>query len=254
MHLGHHLIYPVGTTKACQYASDFLTKRGFFITDHPTPEVTHLLMDIPSFAADGTLRGGGTLESILERLPQSITVIGGNLNQACLTEYKLIDLLMQDDYLAKNAAITADCALQVAANKMATIFADSPALVIGWGRIGKCLAQMLRGLGTDITVAARSGKDRSILKALGYRTISMQEIPTQLKNMRLLFNTAPEPVLSEAHLRLCRDCLKIDLASRPGLEGSDVIYARGLPGIYAPASSGKLIAETIMPYIEEEIQ
>jgi hypothetical protein len=40
--------------------------------------------------------------------------------------------------------------------------------------------------------------------------------------------------------------VKIELASSPGLEGDDVIEALGLPGKYAPETSGKLIARTIL--------
>ena len=41
--------------------------------------MTHLLLDVPSFASDGSLRGGGSLPTILERLPPGITLIGGSL-------------------------------------------------------------------------------------------------------------------------------------------------------------------------------
>jgi hypothetical protein len=45
----------------------------------------------------------------------------------------------------------------------------------------------------------------------------------------------------------CReDCVKIELASKDGMEGDDIIIARGLPGIHLPESSGELIAETFL--------
>ena len=44
----------------------------------------------------------------------------------------------------------------------------------------------------------------------------------------------------------------IDLASEPGMQGKSVIPARGLPGKYAPESSGKLIADTILRVLKEE--
>ena len=47
------------------------------------------------------------------------------------------------------------------------------------------------------------------------------------------------------------NALKIDLASKPGIGGSDVIWARGLPGKDAPESSGELIAKTIIRLMEE---
>ena len=75
------LIYHKGTTAACAQAAAFLSDRGIGLVDHPTPEVTHLLLDVPSFSPDGGLRGGGQLSEVLERLPQNTVVIGGKLNQ-----------------------------------------------------------------------------------------------------------------------------------------------------------------------------
>ena len=48
------------------------------------------------------------------------------------------------------------------------------------------------------------------------------------------------------------NAIKIDLASVPGMNGDDVIIARGLPGKEAPESSGKLIADTILRLVERK--
>ena len=246
-------VYPVGSTSACRYASGFLEKTGISIVDHPTPEVTHLLLDVPGFAPDGELRGGGDIRRILEMLPPDLTILGGNLNHPALAAYKTLDLLKDTEYLALNAAITADCALQVAAPLLETTFADSPALIVGWGRIGKCLGQLLKAVGSDVTIAARKETDRAMIRALGYHAVDMGWISEIRPKCRLLFNTAPELLLYKEQLTLCRNCVKIDLASKPGMEGEDVVWARGLPGVHAPESSGKRIAETIIRYFEEEI-
>lgn len=219
-----------GTGAAVEFARGFLRKQGVPMVDHPTPEITHLLLDVPSREIPGGL---------LERLPEDLCVVGGNLNLPELADYRKIDLLRNQEYLAKNAAITADCALRVAAEHLKTIFADTPALVIGWGRIGKCLASLLKQIGCPVTVAVRKEADRAMIDALGYQSIGIGEVP---KGCRVLFNTVPAPVLREGF----PDCLKIDLASSRGLEGKDVIWARGLPGRYAPESSGKLITDTFI--------
>lgn len=245
------LIYPVGNTKACQYALKTLRQTDIRIIDHPAPEVTHLLLDIPSFARDGSLRGGGDLAPLLRMLPTDVTVVGGNLQDPKLSQYRTLDLLADPLYLAKNAAITAECTLLVAGSELETTFSESPALIIGWGRIGKALARLLRALGAEVTVATRKEDDRAMLAALGYSQVSTDGIPDLLPEIRLLVNTAPAKVLSRGQLSLCRSCVKIDLASQPGLEGTDVITARGLPGQYAPESSGKLIAETILRLTKE---
>ena len=132
------------------------------------------------------------------------------------------------------------------------VFRDCPILIIGWGRIGKCLGQMLKALGAEVTVGARKESDRAMLSALGYETVDTAEMDRILPGFRVIFNTAPEAVLSEEALRRCSGCLKIDLASQRGLQGEDVIWARGLPGIHAPESSGALIGKQVLAFLREE--
>ena len=242
------LIYPIGSTGACAYAAAYLRRQGIATVDHPTPEATHLLLDVPSFGNDGLLRGGGDLERILEMLPPYITVIGGNLDHPSLEGYRRIDLLQEEEYLCRNAAITAECALQEAASHLTTTFSDTPTLIIGWGRIGKCLGQLLKTMGCDVTIAARNPGHRAMLQALGYSTCEPGKIGG---NFRLIFNTVPAPVLDQKSLSHFPNCAKIDLASRKGLAGDDVVWARGLPGLYAPESSGRLLGQRILERIKE---
>lgn len=246
MPLKHNLIYPAGTTAACHYAADCLARYGIPIVDHPTPEVTHLLLDIPSFQPNGALRDGTDPARLLERIPESVTIIGGNLNISFLKHYRVFDLLQQEDYLVKNAAITADCALRLAAPLLDCTFQDAPVLIVGWGRIGKCLGRLLKGLNVPVTVAARKAQDRALLQVLGYQAIHPTQILPHLSQFRILFSTAPAPVLG-ADITEHHPCIHMmDLASSTGLEGSQVIHARGLPGQYAPKSSGRLIADTVL--------
>lgn len=239
------LLYPVGSSESCRYAAGILEKSGILLTDHPTPEITHLLLDIPTRYCSG-------LKELLRRVPKGITVIGGNLDQELWNGYRTDDLLKDPYYLTKNAAITADCALKVAAPLLKSTFADSPALILGWGRIGKCLARMLSALGCPVTVAARKDADRAMLEALGYRAADFPEIPSILTRHRVLFNTVPNLPLHSDMLDNWKNGIAIDLASEPGMQGKSVIPARGLPGKYAPESSGKLIADTILRVLKEE--
>lgn len=240
------LVFPAGETLACDYAGKFLKGSRWDVTDHLSPDITHLLLDVPSFQSPGVLRSGEPLNALLEKLPAGITVIGGNLKAPALDAYRKMDLLSDPIYLAKNAAITAHCALLIAGKRLETVYPDTPTLIIGWGRIGKCLANLLRGFGTPLTVAARKETDRALLQALGYHAVSLEALPALLPGFRLIFNTAPAPVLTEEAAALGKNALKIELASSPGIPGADVIPARGLPGIYAPESSGRLIAEAIL--------
>lgn len=233
MNLDKRLIYPVGTTEAIRYAARYL---GLPLVDHPTPDATHLLLDVPLRQTD--------VETILSMLPPEIMVIGGNLDIPCLEGYRKIDLLRDPEYLAKNAAITAHCALKLALPHLGITLERCPVLILGWGRIGKCLARLLKGLGAEVTVAARKEADRAMLRVLGYRAVEFQQLSKILHGFQLIYNTVPEKILSES-TTFPMECVKIELASRQGLPG-DVIDGRGLPGKLAPESSGKLIAETIL--------
>lgn len=239
--MGKQKLYPLGTSPACRYAAEALHRASWEVTDHPSPEVTHLLLDVPSFPR----LSESTLQAALETLPPEITVIGGKLSCPCLAGYRTIDLLADPFYLAENAAITARCALVLAAQRLPTTLADTPTLILGWGRIGKCLAQLLHGLGAVPSVLARKDSDRAMLTALGCRAVSPGELTGRLSQYRLVLNTVPALVLPEELSRLCPG-LKMDLASEPGIAGADVLSARGLPGTHAPESSGQLICRRVL--------
>ena len=242
------VIYPIGSTKSCHVCANILAKSGINTVDHPTPEITHLLLDVPSFSEDGRLRSGELIEQYLPMLPQDITVVGGNLKHTSLHHYKSIDLLTDENYLARNAAITAECAFRVAATKMEFISQGCNVLIIGWGRIGKCLSQLLMNIGSNVTVAARKETDQAILRALGYHAISIEEIPRLLDKLDVVYNTVPERILDNP---IPGSCIAIELSSRDAIVGENIILARGLPGKYASVSSGKLMADTILKYYKE---
>lgn len=236
-----------GTTAACRWARDCLEYLGVRICRTGEESPDYLLLDVPSFQANGALRGGGDIRRLLEKLPREITVCGGNLNHPALAEVKTIDFLLDEEYLCRNARITAECALDVAMPLMGRMFYRCPILILGWGRIGKCLAQLLKAMEADVTVAVRNPGQKAMLRALGFRGVLIQKLEEELPHFRMIFNTVPSPVLSREALEHCRsDCVKIELASRDGMEGEDIIVARGLPGIHMPESSGRLIAETFL--------
>lgn len=240
------IFYCAGSSRALYYAAAFLMEEGAIFLPCPDHTVTHLLLPIPSFEADGSIKGGGDLTEILARLPKTVTVIGGNLKRPELAEYETLDLLEDPWYLARNAGITAHCALELALAKLPITLEKCPVLIVGWGRIGKCLAKLLHGLGACVTVAARKESRRVMIDALGYRSCSMEDI--RAEQYRLIINTVPAMVLPAAP----GTALKMDLASVPGIGGKDVMQARGLPGKLAPESSGTLIAQTITQWIKEK--
>jgi len=244
--MNDRIIYAAGYSPAMSYCIQILKQAGFTLVSEPTMQVTHLLLPVPSFTPDGSIVGGGNLRTLLTLLPEDITVIGGNLDVPELVYYKTADLLQNTDYLAMNARITAHCAIKQTLNQLPVILDGCPVLVIGWGRIGKCLCHLLRQMGAQVTVCARKAADRSILTAMGYSAVDVPSVDTTA--YRVIYNTAPTMLFPDCP----GSALKIDLASRLGLGSQDVIWARGLPGKDAPESSGRLIAQTLDPILRKE--
>lgn len=239
----HYYFSTAGHTVALDYAVKELRAAGW-IRDNNAPV---LLLPVPSFDADGNIKGGGRIEE----LPDDKLIIGGNLDHPALRGHRCLDLLKQPLYLSENAAITAHCAVCIIMENLPVTLQDCPILVAGWGRIGKCLVRLLRSIGAKVTVAARSEADLALAESLGYRVMDICEKSPDLSVYRAIVNTVPAMVFPSEKLVTCNKCcLKIDLASKKGMEGTDVIWARGLPNLDVPESSGKLIAKIIRKELE----
>ncbi len=233
------IFYLSGSNPATHHAANVLKTNGIPFSDIPSREVTHLLLDTPckNYPLD-----------LLSNLSLDVTIIGGNLEP--FFGYRQFDLLQDPRYLAKNAAITAHCAIKLLLPRLPITMDGCPVLILGWGRIGKCLCELLFRLGARVSVYARKESDRGMAEALGYQSIHSD---TSLTPYRAILNTIPCPILSAEQLKECSTgCIKMELASQPGLYGDDILPALGLPGKLAPESSGNLIAETFIRYWKEE--
>lgn len=238
-------VYIAGTTAALNHAGCYLQKAGMDITGSADWDTKHLLLDVPSFRPGQDFN----IDTILSSLPRNVIVWGGNLVHTALDGYRCIDLLKDEQYLLKNAYITAECTYELICHKLTKPWPDNNILVIGYGRIGKSLVQILNRTGCWITVVSRD--PASVHGATG---ISLEVVRNCLSEFDIIINTAPAAVLGRNDLSNCGHCLKIDLASVKGIAGDDVIWARGLPGRCAPEQSGMLIAQTMLRIMKEESQ
>ena len=218
--------YIVPGNAATEWAGRFLQEAGVAVTGHICPKATHWLLPVPT--------------KIPVDAPPVVTVIGGNLAVPGM------DLLKDPFYLAENAAITARCAMKLIRKESKGL----PVLVLGWGRIGKCLGKFLAEAGSEVTISARKEADVAMVRALGYEGIFLHEAAPLLPRFDAVINTIPAMVLSASGCR--EDCVLLELASQPGMAGNNIMDGRGLPGKYAPEESGRLIARTILRLCEEE--
>lgn len=171
-----------------------------------------------------------------------------------------IDILKREEMAVLNAIPTAEGAIQIAMEEMPITLHGSNALVLGYGRVGKMLARVLNALGSNVFVEARKYSDLAWIKSFGYKPVHLNEIENYLEQMDVIFNTIPSVILDVNKLRKIRkDCLVIDLASKPGgidFEsaknlGIKVIWALSLPGKVAPVTAANFIKETIYNIVNE---
>lgn len=219
------------------YAAETLEQLGARVVSDPA-RAECWLYDVPTPAF------------VLEDAPRQVTIVGGNL-AALADPGRGIDLLADPWYLAQNARITAQAALGLLLPRLEDSFDQSPTLLLGLGRIGKCLETHLRQLGFPVWVYARRPEDRAMLTALGGSAVTDAELDSLLPGLRCVINTAPAQILTQRQQALLSpDCLRMELASVPGLLGPNVLSARGLPGQYRPKASGRLIAQSILRHQE----
>ena len=153
-----------------------------------------------------------------------------------------------------SALPTAEGTIQIAMEELATTIFGLNVLIIGYGRISKVLARLLKAMGANVTVSARKFSDLAWIETNGYTSVHTSSLSDALANCQLIVNTVPAVVLNENLLsRVPKGCLLIDLASKPGgidfstanSLGLRAIWALSLPGKVAPISAGKIIFNTI---------
>lgn len=170
------------------------------------------------------------------------------------------DYLDREELSTRNAVPTAEGAIQIMLEEMPRTLFGSKVLVLGFGRIGKRMADMLHKLGAEVTVAAREVSDRAGAEMLGCRSIRYAELPDRAGAFDVICNTVPAKVVTADVLEAMQpETLVLDLASKPGgvdLEaaqtlGRRVVWALSLPGKTAPVTAGEIIAKTITHMLEE---
>lgn len=150
--------------------------------------------------------------------------------------------------------------MEIAMRETPVTLFGSTCLIVGYGRIAKVLARLLCAFGAKVRVAARRHSDLAWARIAGCEAVHMPELGDNLRDVDILFNTAPAAILGEEKLaRLGRRCLIIDLASKPGgvdfeiakTLGLKAIWALSLPGKVAPFTAGEIILSTILNILGE---
>lgn len=205
------------------------------------------------------------MHELRQALWSGVPVIGGAFSEEMLASARengvpIVDLLRRDDFAVGNAALTAEGAigLMIAENEGSLLRAR--VLVCGFGRVGRALAPRLHALGSTVTVAARSRRDRAAARSLGCAAVDYRELADGIDGFDILVNTVPARVLTDEMLCCAAETATLlELASAPyGFDrelaenvGLHVVFAPGLPGRYSPRAAAELMRDTVYELMAE---
>lgn len=177
-----------------------------------------------------------------------------NVQQQVLQQHgwQLKDIQADETYVQENALISAEGALAAAMQEVNFTLCGAVCVIVGYGRIAKELARLLRAMGATVRIVARRRKARFNARLHGARAYSISQMEKAFNGAQILFNTVPSQIISTQSLHfLSPKALVMELASPPygfdleaarGL-GFNVMLASGIPSRYAPSTAARLLME-----------
>ncbi|NLJ41655.1 MAG: dipicolinate synthase subunit DpsA [Clostridiales bacterium] len=175
-------------------------------------------------------------------------------------ELHYFDIVEDETFAILNAIPTAEGAIQKAMEMTNFTLHGSNILILGYGRIGRSLSRMLKGIGAKVTVEARKTEDLAWISENGYTALHLDDLDRCLPFQDIIFNTVPHLILEETSLgRLNKNTIIIDISSYPGGVdfaaaqelGIEACLSLGLPGKVAPKSAAEIIYKVIMGNVRE---
>ena len=210
--------------------------------------------------SDGEHSDGEIMEHIAPG--SALLLCGPKFPQRRRWDLQYVNLWEDEALLRENAYLTAEAAVASAMRQTKLAMSGMRCAVIGYGRIGRSLTEILLNLGAKVTVI--SGRDAKLTAAreAGAEAVALADIASALPGQDVIFSTPPATVIDEAALRsVDADAILIDLASPP--YGFDLEAARsmnlracrepGLPGRYCPLSAARAIYSAVLRWEEDEL-
>ena len=163
-------------------------------------------------------------------------------------------IMKSEEFVQKNALATAEGTIDIIMQNTLTTIQNSNILIIGYGRISKKLAYMLKALGANITIVSR--REETIKDAFekGYISKNVKELANIVDEYEVIVNTVPAIVINKNVLEnINKETLIIDLASGVGgidyieakKQEKNTIWALSIPSKYSPKSAAKYLKEEI---------
>ncbi|WP_455660735.1 dipicolinic acid synthetase subunit A [Pradoshia sp.] len=244
------------------------------LEDLPVNELDAIILPVAGTNMEGKIetifsnRQVVLTEDFLNNTPEHCVIYSG-ISNAYLTELtdktnrKLIQLFERNDVAIYNSIPTVEGAIMMAIQHTDFTIHGSNVIVLGLGRTGMSVARSFHALGAKVKVGARKTEHIARISEMGLTPFFTSDLEKEVEHADICINTIPHRIITANVLaKMPSHTLIIDLASKPGgtdfryaeKRGIKAILAPGLPGIVAPKTAGKILANVLGQLLYEEIE
>ncbi|WP_205092467.1 dipicolinic acid synthetase subunit A [Thalassobacillus pellis] len=172
----------------------------------------------------------------------------------------LIPLFSRDDVAIYNSVPTVEGTIMMVIQNTDFTIHSARVHVLGLGRVGMSVARAFHGLGAKVHVGVRKSSHFARALEMGLSPFYLKDLKEAAGECDILINTIPVPIVTASIIqKMPGHTFILDLASKPGgtdfryaeKRGIKAILAPGLPGIVAPKSAGKILANVISQILME---
>ncbi|MDF0725134.1 dipicolinic acid synthetase subunit A [Cytobacillus sp. S13-E01] len=205
-------------------------------------------------------------EDIILKTPDHCVIFSGISNSYLdniTVNRELVKLFERDDVAIYNSIPTVEGTIMMVIQHTDITIHNSNVLVLGLGRVGMSVARTFNALGAHVKVGARRSEHIARITEMGLQPFHLDDLKRQVSDVDVCINTIPHLIVKAGVIsKMPAHALIVDLASKPG--GTDFRYAEkrgikallapGLPGIVAPKTAGKIVANVLSQILIDHLQ
>lgn len=193
------------------------------------------------------------IEEIIKYSDNTKLVFAGGFNKDIKASFdkkkiQTFDFLKDEQLTLLNAELTAQGAVNILCNHLKSALSEKNILVLGYGRIAKCLIKILSSYRANLCVGARKKSDLTRARISGVHSKEINRI--DFSDYDIIINTVPAKIIDEETISENEKVTFLDLALFLSLESDNYIIAKAVPGKFAPESAGKYLAEYMIETLE----
>jgi dipicolinate synthase subunit A len=174
----------------------------------------------------------------------------------------LIDIVASDEFAILNSIPTAEGVISMMIENVGITLANHKCLVLGYGRCGMAITDLVKKLNMDVSVASVYDEELMMATIKNCKTIKIQDnklvkinylTPNNIQNYNTItleefnyvINTIPVALIDIELTKKLDDYIFIDIANVYKDNKNKFINARGVPGKYSPKTAAKIISGVI---------